>query len=176
MLGRVLVVTAGLGGAFTGAQFPEFAQQYRQRLGGAVDALTTELRIFDEAAQQHGLARKEAITRLLANADTLARSRGQAARDLDERVERLVQQQRQFADGGAIVRLAALIENGDRELARATLDSFEPALPVTPEGGLFALTGFLAGWLSLSVLGRLLAWPFRRRHPPASVPRSTTKA
>ena len=37
MILRVLAVAAGLAGAGTLSQFPEFSQQYVQRLGGAVD-------------------------------------------------------------------------------------------------------------------------------------------
>lgn len=39
MIGRVLALAGGLSGAVGLSQFPEFSQQYLQRLAGQVDAL-----------------------------------------------------------------------------------------------------------------------------------------
>ena len=40
MILRTMALAAGLTGAATLSQFPEFSQQYTQRLGGAVDELS----------------------------------------------------------------------------------------------------------------------------------------
>lgn len=45
---RVLVFLIIASSAVLFSQAPEFAQQYRQRLGGAIDELTTSIQSFDE--------------------------------------------------------------------------------------------------------------------------------
>ncbi|HTM76667.1 MAG TPA: DUF2937 family protein, partial [Devosia sp.] len=65
-------VIAGLGGlmlALALSQFPEYAQQYTQRLGGAVDELRVITEDFDRAAQQGGLDRQQALIRYEASED-----------------------------------------------------------------------------------------------------------
>ena len=46
------------------AQFPEFSQQYVQRLGGAVDELRIVVADFDASAQAAGLTREAALADL----------------------------------------------------------------------------------------------------------------
>ncbi|NRB05388.1 MAG: DUF2937 family protein, partial [Rhodobacteraceae bacterium] len=47
MLGRAIALAGGLAGGLSLSQFPEFSQQYLQRLGGAVDALAVVVTDFD---------------------------------------------------------------------------------------------------------------------------------
>ena len=46
-----------------------------------------------------------------------------------------------------------------------TLENYQPAVPVTVEGILYAGGGLLVGYLVLSGIWRFLAMPFRRRYP-----------
>ena len=50
MILRALTLAGGLTGAAVSSQFPEFSQQYTQRLGGAVDALAVVVADFDAMA------------------------------------------------------------------------------------------------------------------------------
>ena len=57
----IFPVLCGLIGGALGSQLPEFSQQYRQRLGGAlgeIDRIVTE---FDRTATGSGLSRDEAL-------------------------------------------------------------------------------------------------------------------
>ena len=54
-LGRLIVGLAAAGGALTASQLPEFTQQYRQRLGGAVDELLRVVADFDADAARNPL-------------------------------------------------------------------------------------------------------------------------
>ena len=56
-----LVAAAGLASA---SQMPEFAQQYRQRLGGAVEELRVVVEDFDRDAQNSQMTRRQAIDSL----------------------------------------------------------------------------------------------------------------
>ena len=57
-----------LAGAFAGggalSQYPEFAQQYTQRLAGQVDALAEVVADFDASALDAGLTRTQALDQL----------------------------------------------------------------------------------------------------------------
>mmetsp|Transcript_23351 Transcript_23351/g.40722 ORF Transcript_23351/g.40722 Transcript_23351/m.40722 type:complete len:104 (+) Transcript_23351:2512-2823(+) len=53
----------------------------------------------------------------------------------------------------------------DGDVARAALDSFEPAMPLNFAGMTFAGSGFVAGLLTVWAALRLVLWPFRRRKP-----------
>ena len=51
-LGRLAVGIAAAAGALTASQLPEFAQQYRQRLGGALEELRQVVADFDADAER----------------------------------------------------------------------------------------------------------------------------
>ena len=70
---HAIALIAGL----IGSQGPEFAQQYRQRAGGALDELRRIVAGFDEQAASERLTQSEAVERLEAESDPLARRRGE---------------------------------------------------------------------------------------------------
>ncbi len=157
MIGRILAMLVVAIGAISGAQVPEFAQQYRQRLGGAVDELRMAVLRFDADASSEGLTRAAALERHRANADELFIKRGQAMEDTILRHDRLDRQLREMTYDSPLVRLTSLFARSDAELARATLSAYEPAMPVTAEGGILAAIGALIGWW----FWRLVTWPKR---------------
>jgi len=55
MITKTLTLIAGISGAATMSQFPEFSQQYVQRLGGAVDSLQMVVDDFNASAQKEAL-------------------------------------------------------------------------------------------------------------------------
>ncbi|MEL7345872.1 MAG: DUF2937 family protein, partial [Pseudomonadota bacterium] len=61
---RILALAGGLAGAAGMSQFPEYSQQYTQRLAGAVDELSTVVADFDASALASGLTRQEALAQL----------------------------------------------------------------------------------------------------------------
>ena len=162
MFVRTLVFIGGLSGAFGAAQFPEYAQQYTQRLGGAVDALSVVVADFDASAAAAGLTREAALLQLQGTpflnrrrAD-MERSIARHARlraDLDT-LERL----------GPFMRAYNLSHMTDAEIARGTWAAFRPALPLTIAGGLFAVFGFAVSAVVLSMTSAVLR-PRRRGRP-----------
>jgi hypothetical protein len=73
---RLAVAVAFIAGII-GSQGPEFAEQYRQRMGGALDELKRIVAQFDAEAARHGLTPPEVVGRLEQNAEPLAREQGQ---------------------------------------------------------------------------------------------------
>lgn len=153
----IFAVSLLLGGL--ASQLPEFAQQYRQRLGGAIDELQRIVQQFDRDAASENLDRRAALDRLQANADPLAVRRATDMRETIARENRLSHQQQAMREAGAFGRLAVFARDFDSGIARRAWGDFEPALPATVEGVLIGAAGFLFG----GGLLRLLAVPFGRR-------------
>ncbi|MCC1493641.1 DUF2937 family protein [Cognatishimia sp. F0-27] len=165
---RTAAMAAGLTGAVGLSQFPEFSQQYTQRLGGAVDELSRIVTRHEQWAADRGLS-MDAYLAALAGEGPLAAEQAQAiGHDLD-RHARLRAALDALEGAGPFTRARLATHIGDREVARAALQAFRPAVPATFEGAVFAGTGFLAGWAGLWALVAFLAgawaWmtgPFRR--------------
>lgn len=164
---RTLGLAFGLlAGVFT-AQAPEFAQQYTQRLGGALDELRRSIATLDADAEATGRSRDEALALLRTNPDAFVARRGEAARADIGRLKSL-EAQKQALDTAAspLGRLAVIARDPDMSIARATYRDYQPAVPTTMDGFVAGLLGFLAawgGWRVTSDLGRHMARRGRRR-------------
>jgi DUF2937 family protein len=167
-IARTLGLAFGLLGGLAASQGPEYVQQYRQRLGGAIDELRRVVERFERDAQATGQTREGAIGQLDENRDALVRRQGDAMRANIERLDRLERQGQAFQTAGPFRRLVVLAHDADPEIARAAYLDYEPAVPTTVEGYTMAGAGFLAGWSISRLIGRCLR-PlfFRRRRPRA---------
>lgn len=159
MIARTLALALGLVSAVAGSQVPEFAQQYRQRLGGAVDELKRVVERFDTDAGAAGLSRDEALRRFAESNDPFLRLRGISMAEAGERLGRLEEQMAAMRDAGAFARIVVLATGADADLAAGTYRAYEPAVPITVEGLAAGASSFVVGY----GLFRLLASPFRRR-------------
>jgi hypothetical protein len=160
---RTLASVVGLGLAIALSQFPEYAQQYTQRLGGAVDELQIVTQDFDRAAASGGLSRAEALDRYNASNDDFLAGRGTSMTATFQRYEQLSSTLAQIEGAGALERFQSLPRYFDTDIGQRTLENYKPAVPVTLEGLLYAGAGFLLGYLVLSALWRVCALPFRRK-------------
>ena len=159
MLARRFALAFGLFLAVVLSQVPEFVQQYRQRLGGAVDELRRVVAQFDDEARAQSLDRDAGIARLRGNPDPLAQARGEDLQAAVARERRLEAQDSAFAAAGPIGVYAVFAAGLDPELAGRTYAIFQPGVPVTSSGFVAAAGGFLLGYGGL----RAAAAPFRRR-------------
>ncbi len=160
---RIIAFGFGLLGGVTASQGPEFAQQYRQRLGGAVDELRQVVQRFDTDAQVSGETRESAIARLRSNTDDFVSRQGAAMQANVERLGRLEAHRAAMMEAGSFSRIALLVRDGDTDILEAVSRDFEPAVPVTEEGLLSAAAGFIAVWGGLLLLSGFLRSLFRRR-------------
>ena len=164
MLARRLALAIALVAAFVGSQGPEFAQQYRQRLGGALDEVRRSVVQFDAEAMSQGLTPAEGVRRLEASSDPLVQKRGEDMKETMARADRLEAQLKAMQSAGPVVRLYVLVTDFDPGVARAALDAYEPAAPLTPEALTTAGVAGVLGWTAT----HLVAWPLRRRSRRAS--------
>ena len=159
MFVRQLALAIGFLFALIGVQGPEFGQQYRQRLAGAIDELRREVAEFDAEAASRTLSREEAVNRLKTNLDPLARDRGAAAEADATRLTKLEGVFSAMKDEAPLKRLVTFVEDYDPEVAARTFHDFESAAPTTTEAFVVGGAAGLIGW-ALTHLG---AWPVRRR-------------
>ena len=171
MILRVLILLAGLAGAVAASQVPELMQQYRQRLGGAVDELVRVIEDFDADAASEGLTRADALARYAASPDTFLQRRGRSMERTLYRFDTIVELRRQLLDANALERPVLLVTYRDRAVLDQTLRDYRPAVPTTAEGAVYAFLGFAAGAalmaLLLALAGALrTAWRRWRVPPP----------
>ena len=158
---RSLGLVGGLVVGVALSQFPEYAQQYTQRLGGAVDelkAITTE---FDAAATAAGLSHDQAIAHYESSPDSFVAGRGTSMVAAFTRYQSLSATLTQIRSADAWDRFRNLPSYFDSDVGRRTLDDFKPAIPVTQEGFLYAAFGLVLGYILASTLYSLVMLPFR---------------
>lgn len=163
MFGLGFRLIAGLLVAVVMSQAPEFVQQYRQRLGGAIDALSPIVAEFDALSRKEGLPREKALEQLRRNPSTLIAGQTEITADAIERYEALKRQQAELSTAGDVERLVVFARGFDPVLASRTYEDFRPAVPVTMEGALHAGGGFVLGYGLAALIARGFSALMRRR-------------
>lgn len=165
MILRAITLAGGLAGGAVTSQFPEYSQQYLQRLGGAVDALGQVTADFDATAQSVGLSRQDALAQMTGT-DFMERRRKDMTATF-ARYDTLSSALAQLEGQGPFMRAYYLPQMRDGQIAKAAWQAYQPALPLNISGAIFAGVGFVLGALGLGALLRLVTMPFRRRQTAA---------
>ncbi|KIC29325.1 DUF2937 family protein [Leisingera sp. ANG-M6] len=160
MLARFITLASGTFGAAASSQFPEFSQQYLQRLGGAVDELRRVAAGFDADAAALGLTRQEALVQL-AEGGAMGAQRAETMAGVLSRFQQLQTDLAALQDLTPLQRVLSAARFSDPEVASAAWASFQPAIPVSADGMMFAGGGVLAGILAAGLLLSVLRLPFR---------------
>lgn len=163
MIARILALIGGLSGAVGLSQFPEYSQQYIQRLAGAVDELTLFVQEFDADAASVGMTRQTALEELSESGD-LGAARAETIGTTITRYERMSAALEVLQSSGPFTRAYNAVQFNDLDVAQAAMEDFKPAVPVTFEGIVFSGVGFVGGWIAVGLLlGVLRLLFFRRR-------------
>ena len=166
LIDRILCVL----GAILFSQGPEFMQQYLQRLGGHLDEARRHLAIFQQTAAQAGLSLERLISQTGSNPDAAVARLGGVMTGAAERVSSLQSIHDTLLHASPWGRPLVFLRHLDVEIARATGAVYQPAVPTTAEGMVYALAGMLV-FLAVYHFGfkRLIALVGRRASaPPAS--------
>lgn len=160
---RSLALLGGLAGAVGLSQFPEFSQQYLQRLGGQADALASVVGEFDASAEKAGLTREAALADL--SSSTFQTAHQADMRDTIRRASNVTADLAILRAASPLERIALPQRFRDPETLAATWADFRPAVPATTDGITAAAIGFFGGWFVVGFILRVIASPFsRRRH------------
>ena len=160
MILRALTLAGGVLGGALASQFPEYAQQYAQRLGGAVNALTEVVADFDASAAAEGLTREAALAQMTGSA--FVERRQADMRRTFARHARLSEDLAVLQSAGPFLRAYHASRMTDRDVAQATYRAFVPAVPLSLTGAVFALGGLLLGIGVMRLGARLCLWPVKR--------------
>lgn len=156
-----LIFAGALATGVAGSQFPEFSQQYLQRLGGQYDALYQIARDFDASATKAGLTRTAALAEITGS--TFQDAHRADMENAFARLEKVTADLTLLRAASPLERMAFPHRFRDGETFAATWADFSPAVPFTFEGAMAAGIAALAGWLGLKGLIAALRWPFRKR-------------
>jgi hypothetical protein len=151
-----LAIIAGLLGAGCLSQFPEFVQQYTQRVGGAQAELRTVVEDFRSDAAKYGLTEQQAVERFRASADGFLVERGTSMQQTLQRFAFLSNHYAALRERISFAPLVAFVKTRDYQIAKEAWTDFRPAIPMTQEGAAHSIIGFLGGWLPVQMFGTLI--------------------
>lgn len=140
---RTITILFAAGGLSVFSQAPEFAQQYRQRLGGAIDELRTVVQEFDADAAASNLTRGQALQKMLDSAEQFFHDRGITMDRTIGRFESLVRQQELMERSHPVTRPLFVLQSPDRKVIEGVWSQFEPAVPLNVPGVVYGGLGAL---------------------------------
>ncbi len=158
---KILTLAGGIAGGAALSQYPEFSQQYTQRLAGQVDTLAEIGADFDASALRSGLTRTQALAQMTGT--QFLNDRHDDMQRVFTRHVILSENLTALRTASPMARLAMPHRLTDTETFTNTWADYNPAMPLTLSGGIAALAGFLGGWAATGVVLSLLLWPFKRR-------------
>ena len=157
-MGRFLALILGIAGALVASQGPEFTAHYMQNLNGRVAELETIVERFDSDIANFGYTREQAIEQCKLATD-LFDALCSSYRSAIERYTYLKTHLAALSSVEDHVRPLILARSYDPEIAEAVRENYEPAVPTTLNGGLYAAGGFVVFWglplFLFSILGAM---------------------
>lgn len=158
---KLVTLVAGLIGLSSFSQAPEFSQQYRQRLGGAVQELGVVVGDFDKNAKSALLSREEALGKLQGSKEQFVQDRGNSMGKTINRFDKLAIQQANLESSNGYMQPLFVLQNPDLELVKGAWSIYQPAIPLNKEGAVYGGFGALFAML-LARLG-IGGWRGSRR-------------
>lgn len=129
------------------SQFPAYFDQYKQRLGGALDETEAQLQALDERAAAQDMARYDYIRHFQDNPDDVVRKEGDAMLALIARQQWLRDAKARLDGASDFMILIETAFHLDPKIAENAMKDFVPALPLSIAGAFHAFIGFLLGYL-----------------------------
>lgn len=114
------------------SQFPEYLQQYLQRLGGHIDQMNrmVDLVVSGEVFSTLGPIERQKV-----------------AQDMVLETETLRNVDIAISNAPPLIQPWAFFTMADYRIVVATLENFQPAVPLSIVAMVYGLSGFLIGWL-----------------------------
>lgn len=128
-----------LGAVLLAACIPSFIAQYRQRLGGRLDQVRSDLAPFQAIANHDfGGSLAKLIDYHLSSQDTTFHQEGAALQSMLDAAARL-RAAVQALNADLIHQCVYLLRHPDYDLLRSTWSAYQPGFTLTVQGALFAL-------------------------------------
>jgi len=143
-------------GALSLAQFPQFIQQYLQRLAGHADEAMRIVERYKLAADRAGMEFSVYIQRFNDDSNAVVAEHGSIMTEAVERADFLTNAVESLQNSNMLTRPFVFLNNLDTDIAWQALLIFQPGVPTTVEGIMYALVGIMLGLLVYNGL----KWPF----------------
>lgn len=150
---RILALAFGVLCAVFTSQVPEFMQQYLQRMGGAIDELNIVVTHFEVDSGRSGYEVTGALQVMARNPEQLVRDQGRRMEENISRLNRLRTQHAAMTDAGTFRRVSAFFANVDAPIVERTWNNYKFAIPLSLDGILFAMIGFIIPFALIEILG-----------------------
>jgi len=159
VLDRILLIAAILAGGCV----PSFVTQYRQRIGGRLDQVLSDLAPFEQIAQRDfGGSLQALIQHHTASTDPTFAKEGAAVQQMVDTAARL-REALQALGGDLFHQVGWLLGHLDFDVARATWAAWQPSFSLSPEGLVFALIAGVAVWIVFLLIWHAIAAVARPR-------------
>lgn len=128
-------------GAAAFSQIPEFMQQYIQRLGGHADEAQHHVGLIKKAAKLSGHSLSTYIETFITDTDPTIVQQGQLIQRTIERARELAEALQAISNASVFTKPFVFLAKIKYPIAKATLENFQPAVPITIENLIYALIG-----------------------------------
>lgn len=160
MIRGIIYILVFATGFFTGGLFPSFSAQYHQRLQAQYDQVTIDLAPFQKIADRYHAGSLDALVQHHLNStDPTFHAEGEAIQMMIDSQLRLAESEA-TVDAPYVDQAWYFYKRMDEEVARATWDSFTPALITTENAVTFSLTiatlAILILWVAWSAVGLII--------------------
>lgn len=158
ILDRIILVV----GVLAGGTIPSFIAQFRQRLGGHLDQALTDLKPFQDIANQlHNGSLDLLVKHHLNSIDPTFKSEGNAIAAMQQSAKMLGEAWR-IMQGDIQQQIKFMVMQADPNMLQATWHTFEPAFGFTEEALIFAGVLGVSAWLIFLALSAIVGWIFGR--------------
>ena len=161
-MGRFIAFLLGVAGAVLASQGPGFTLQYMQNLQGRLDELETIVEQRDADVAAYGYTRTTAVAECRTATDLLEAMCDGYVRDVD-RLAFLTSHMAALNAATDYTRPLILARSFDRDIAMSVKTQFEPAIPATVHGAIYAAGGYAVAWGASAFLFGLLGAMFGGR-------------
>lgn len=155
---KAFTLIAGVAGLAVFSQAPEFAQQYYQRLAGAVEELRIVVNDFDKEAQGQAMSREQALASLTGSKDGFAIARSKSMNKTISRFNSLDLQFQGMTNATPLLRPVEILKYPDSTILKGVWSIFKPAAPLSSSGliygGVGALVAIILARVGIGFLGR----------------------
>lgn len=162
MIARIVYLSAAAAGGSATSQFPEFFQQYLQRLGGHVDQARIQATRIQEAAAAEKLSLQAYLDSFLNSQISAHRRQGEILQLELAEADHLSQSLESLTQAPVWQRPFLMTSHLEVDILQAAATAYQPAVPITPEGFVYAGVGALLGIVLLRSL-RSIPSLFRRK-------------
>lgn len=151
-VGGILDRACAVAGALVVSQVPLFIQQYKQQLSGHVAELQLQVEMVRQAAMASGKTIDQFIKKFVASGDVDFSRQGEIMQQMVQRWHDLADGFNALSQASIVAKPIVFFQHFNVSIAKETVSTFSPGIPLTLEGGVYALIGIGVGYLTFSTI------------------------